>query len=104
MQYSLFLSQDTSVTMARGQLVDVSLARLYHCATRRVRRAFLLGEGDQHRKEWIENRLEEFSDIFAVAVDGFSVMKNGEISRETAEPQNQSRSKAKVFMRSTWTK
>ena len=40
------------MTMARAQLVDVSLARWYHCVTRCVRRAFLLGEGDQNRKEW----------------------------------------------------
>jgi hypothetical protein len=36
----------------------------------------LLGEGDQNRKEWIESRLEELADIFAVAVGGFSVMDN----------------------------
>jgi REP element-mobilizing transposase RayT len=41
-----------------------------------VRKAFLLGEGDNNRKQWIENRLEELSDIFAVAVGGFSVMDN----------------------------
>jgi hypothetical protein len=64
------------MTMARAQLVDVSLARWYRCVTRCVRRAFLLGEGDQNRKEWLENRLEELADIFAVAVGGFSVMDN----------------------------
>ena len=64
------------MTMARAQLVDVSLARWYHCITRCVRRAFLLGEGDQNRKEWLENRLEELSEIFAIAVGGFSVMDN----------------------------
>ena len=36
----------------------------------------MLGEGDQNRKEWLENRLEELADIFAVAVGGFSVMNN----------------------------
>jgi hypothetical protein len=54
----------------------VSLARWYHCITRCVRRAFLLGEGDLNRKEWLENRLEELADIFAVAVGGFSVLDN----------------------------
>jgi hypothetical protein len=53
--------------MARAQLVDVSLARWYHCVTRCVRRAFLLGEGDYNRKEWLENRLEELADIRHVA-------------------------------------
>ena len=64
------------MTIARAQLVDTSLTRWYHCVTRCVRRAFLLGEGGNNRKEWIENRLEELSDIFAVAVGGFSVMDN----------------------------
>ena len=32
------------MTMARAHLVDVSVTRWYHCITRCVRRAFLLGE------------------------------------------------------------
>ena len=64
------------MAIARAQLVDVSLTRWYHCVTRCVRRAFLLGEGDPNRKDWLENRLEELVDIFAVAVGGFSVMNN----------------------------
>jgi putative transposase len=75
------------MTMARAQLVDVSLARWYHCVTRCVRRAFLLGEGNHKRKEWIENRLEELSDIFAVAVGGFSVMDgHGRLHRPALSP------------------
>jgi putative transposase len=64
------------MTIARAQLVDVTLTRWYHCITRCVRRAFLLGEGDHNRKEWIENRLEELSEIFAIGIAGFSVMDN----------------------------
>ena len=64
------------MTIARAQLVDTSVTRWYHCITHRVRRAFLLGEGDQNRKDWIKNRLEELAEIFAVAVGGFSVMDN----------------------------
>ena len=60
------------MTIARAQLVDTSLTRWYHCVTRCVRRAFLLGEGDYNRKEWIENRLEELAKIFAAAVGGSS--------------------------------
>ena len=59
-----------------AELVDPSVTRWYHCMSRCVRRAFLLGEGDQNRKEWLENRLEELAEIFAVAVGGFSVMDN----------------------------
>ena len=64
------------MTMARAQLVDTSLTRWYHCTTRCVRRAFLLGEGNHNRKEWLEKRLQELAEVFAVAVGGFSVMDN----------------------------
>jgi hypothetical protein len=33
------------MTMARAHLVDSAVTRWYHCVTRCVRRAFLLGEG-----------------------------------------------------------
>ena len=71
------------MTMARSHLVDVSVTRWYHCITRCVRRAFLLSEAPIDdsdtrfdRKEWIEHRLKELAEIFAVAVGGFSVMDN----------------------------
>ncbi len=61
---------------ARSQLIDTTVARWYHCISRCVRRAFLLGDGPHDRKGWIENRLEELAQIFAIAVGGFSVMDN----------------------------
>ena len=64
------------MAIARAKLVDLTVTRWYHCVSRCVRKAFLLGEGDQNRKEWLEDRLEELSEIFAVAVGGFSVMDN----------------------------
>jgi hypothetical protein len=57
-------------------LVDVSVTRWYHCITRCVRRALLLGERPNDPKEWLERRLEGPSEIFAVAVGGFSVLDN----------------------------
>jgi len=62
------------MTIARKQLVDPSVTRWYHCVTRCVRRAFLLGEGPHDRKEWIEQRLQELAQVFVVAVGGFSVL------------------------------
>jgi hypothetical protein len=62
------------MTIARTHLVDASVTRWYHCISRCVRRAFLLGEGDSDRKLWIDNRLAELADIFSIAVGGFSVM------------------------------
>ena len=64
------------MTVARRQLVDLELTRYYHCISRCVRGAFLCGEGYQHRKQWIEDRLELLAQNFAVSVCGFSVMDN----------------------------
>jgi hypothetical protein len=64
------------MTIARAHLIDPAVTRWYHCITRCVRRAFLLGEGEHDRKLWIDNRLRELSGIFSIAVGGFSVMDN----------------------------
>jgi hypothetical protein len=64
------------MTIARAHLVDPAVTRWYHCITRCVRRAFLLGEGENDRKLWIDNRLEELAGIFSIAVGGFSVLDN----------------------------
>jgi REP element-mobilizing transposase RayT len=64
------------MTMARAHLVDPAVTHWYHCVTRGVRRAFLLGEGPGNRKQWIENRPEELAEIFTISVGGFSVMDN----------------------------
>ena len=64
------------MTIARAHLVDPAVTRWYHCVTRCVRRAFLLGEGTHDRKGWIEHRLEELAEIFSVAVAGFAILDN----------------------------
>ncbi len=64
------------MTMARAHLVDPSFTCWYHCVTRCVRRAFLLGEGEGDRKVWIEKRLAELAHILSAAVGGFSVIDN----------------------------
>lgn len=67
------------MTLARSKLVDVSISRWYHCISRCVRRANLLGEhipNGINRKAWIENRLKLLADIFAIGVGGFSVLDN----------------------------
>ena len=68
------------MTIARSKLVDVAVSRWYHCLSRCVRRAFLFSEGEDSnsgdRKAWIERRLKELAEIFAVSVGGFSVMDN----------------------------
>ena len=64
------------MAIARAKLVDLTVTRWYHCVSRCVRKACLLGEGEHSRQEWLENRLEELAEIFAVAVGGFAVMHN----------------------------
>ena len=64
------------MTIARRQVIDVSVTRWYHCMSRCVRGASLLCDGPSDRKAWIENRIEELAQIFALGVGGFSVMDN----------------------------
>jgi len=64
------------MAIARTRQINASVARWYHCVSRCVRRAFLLEEGATDRKAWIEHRIEELAQIFAVAVGEFAVMTN----------------------------
>jgi hypothetical protein len=68
------------MTIARSHLVDPARTRWYHCVTRCVRRAFLLGEGKGDRKLWIENRLRELAEIFSLAVAGFAILETTSMS------------------------
>ena len=61
-------------TRAGRESLDVT--QLYHCNSRCVRRAHLCGEGYEHRKQWIEDRLEGLTEIFAVSVAGFAILDN----------------------------
>ncbi len=64
------------MAIARSRLSDLSVTRWYHCITRCVRRAHLLGEGMSDRRDWLEKRIQELAQIFAVGVGGFSVLDN----------------------------
>ena len=63
------------MTISRSRLVDTTVGRWYHCIARCVRRALLMvDEAASGCKVWIENRLKELDQIFAVSVGGFSLM------------------------------
>ncbi len=64
------------MTAPRSELVDIGLTRYYHCISRCVRQAFLCGEGYDHRKQWLEERLELLAQNFAISVCSFSAMDN----------------------------
>ncbi|MFN8739793.1 MAG: transposase [Pirellula sp.] len=75
--FRFFVLGAFAVTISRSRLVDTTVSRWYHCISRCVRRAHLLGdETSPGRKDWIENRLRELDQIFAVSVGGFSLMDN----------------------------
>jgi REP element-mobilizing transposase RayT len=67
---------------ARRQILNETEVGVYHCVSRCVRRAFLCGQDSftghnyDHRKQWMQERLQELADVFAVDVLGFSLMSN----------------------------
>lgn len=70
------------MTTARGLLVDSDSPGYYHCISRCVRRAWLCGtdpydgKSYEHRREWVEGRLLELAEIFAVGIYAYVVMSN----------------------------
>jgi len=64
------------MAIPRAQIVDEAVTPWYHCVSRCVRRAFLCGEGAEHRKVWIEHRLNELVTIFSIDCAGFAVVDN----------------------------
>ena len=69
-------------SFARREIVDQDQVGFYHCIARCVRRAFLCGadivsgKSFDHRKAWVQQRLEELAAVFAVDVCGFAVLSN----------------------------
>ena len=70
------------MTYPRHQIVDPEAGGFFHCVSRCVRRAFLCGQDSYsgrsygHRKAWVEERLLELAECFAVGLYAYAVMSN----------------------------
>jgi REP element-mobilizing transposase RayT len=66
----------------RKLLIDPTEVAIYHCISRCVRRAFLCGDDRlsgknfDHRKPWVQDRIQFLAGQFGLDVLGFSVMSN----------------------------
>ena len=64
------------MTIARKNIINAARSDCYHLTSRCVRRAFLCGDGYQHRRDWIAELVEQASKLFAVEILGFAIMSN----------------------------
>jgi len=70
------------MTYPRRQLVVPGHAGTYHCVALCVRRAWLCGVDSytnkcfEHRKAWVESRIQHLGAIFAVGIHTYAVMSN----------------------------
>ena len=66
----------------RKALISLSDTPFYHCMSRCVRRAFLCGVDDysgvnyEHRRDWLEDKLHQTADAFAIKLCAYAVMNN----------------------------
>ena len=66
----------------RHTQISLDTTPYYHCTSRCVRRAFLCGldsvthKDYEHRRQWLEGKLLETADIFALDICAYAIMSN----------------------------
>ena len=70
------------MTTARSQLICPEITPYYHCVSRCVRRSFLCGidaftgQSYEHRRDWIEQRIQSLAAIYTIRICSYAVMSN----------------------------
>ena len=70
------------MTQPRSTLISLADTPYYHCVSRCVRQAFLCGKDRkagksyEHRREWLEKKLLNTAESFAIKVCAYAVMSN----------------------------
>lgn len=60
----------------RGTIVNPNRPGVYHCISRCVRRAFLCGDGYDHRKRWLERRMDFLVALMAIELYAYQILNN----------------------------
>ena len=66
----------------RSKQIDEAVPGVYHCTSRCVRRAFLCGQDNatgqdyDHRRQWIQERMQFMASCFQIDILGFGLMGN----------------------------
>ncbi len=60
----------------RCEIVNSSQPGVYHCISRCVRRAYLCGDGYEHRRSWMERRIAELTNHMGIDVFAYSILSN----------------------------
>ncbi|HWK53398.1 MAG TPA: hypothetical protein VNR18_03440 [Hyphomicrobiales bacterium] len=69
------------MTLPRSALISLETTPYYHCISRCVRRAFLMGRDNNgnsfdHRKTWLVERIKFLGNTFAISIAAYAVMSN----------------------------